>query len=556
MPANRYPNIGKPSALLIKSLLERPLMWTPEESIIYRDLKELTYRELYERVQRLAQVLLRLGVKPGDRVGVMDWDSHRYLELFFAVPMIGAVLHTVNVRLSVEQTHYTLDHAEDKIVFAHTDFLPLVSQLAPRLPTLHQVVLLSDDGHRPPGSFALAGEYEQLLAEAPPHYDFPELDENTMATLFYTTGTTGHPKGVFFSHRQIVLHTLVIGMTLGTFREPMGISSQDAYLPLTPMFHVHAWGIPYLSTLLGLKQVYPGRYEPHMLAHLIRQHKPTFTHCVPTILQMLLHHPAYETLDFTGWKVLIGGSALPQGLARQARARGMQIAGGYGMSETCPVVAVAQLKPSMRQLDDEASLEVVSRTGFPIPLVRVGVVDGDGRVLPPGKENVGELVLQAPWLTTGYFKNEELSRALWQNDWLHTGDVAYLDRDGYVRITDRLKDVIKIGGEWISSLELENALSQHEAVKEVAVVGVADARWDERPHAQVVLKEEFRGKVSPRELGQFLHRFIDCGLIHKRAILTEIHFVDTIPRTSVGKLDKKSLRAMAASSARHAAPPA
>lgn len=537
-----YPHVGQPSALLIKHLFDRALLWSPQQTIVYRDLREMTYREFYQRVQRLANVLVELGVSPGDKVGVMDWDSHRYLELFFAVPMIGAVLHTVNIRLSPEQTAFTIHHAGDKVLFVHTDFIPLVEGLAAHLPTVQKRVWLSDDAQPAASPFECAGEYEAMLGAASPNFQFPDFDENTVATLFYTTGTTGDPKGVFFSHRQLVLHTLSGTVALGAYRDPISIHADDVYMPLTPMFHVHGWGVPYIATMLGMKQVYPGRYEPTMLLRLIAIHRVSFSHCVPTIIQMLLHHPASKEVDFSKLKLIIGGAPLSKGVAQQAMARGIQIAGGYGMSETCPIVAVSHIKPEHAQAAPEERLDFLTRTGLPIPLVQAAVWSPDGKPLPTGSENVGELVLQCPWLTEGYYRSPETSAALWSGGWLHTGDVAYMDTDGYIRITDRMKDVVKIGGEWISSLALENALSQHPAVREVAVFGVPDPKWDEHPRAHVVLHEAARATVTPKELMKHLHGYIDRGVIHKRAILTEILLVEALPKTSVGKIDKKALR--------------
>jgi fatty-acyl-CoA synthase len=458
------------------------------------------------------------------------------------VPMIGAVLHTINVRLTPEQTRYTIDHAGDRLLFLHEDFVSLTAPLLPRLPRVQKLVLMSDRDPASHLSFHCEGEYEALLRESPATFSFPDLSENTVATLFYTTGTTGEPKGVFFTHRQLVLHTLSVGLVLSATTEPLSLSSEDVYMPLTPMFHVHGWGLPYITSLLGLNQVYPGRYEPERILHLIAHHKVTLTHCVPTIVQTLLHHPASRRVDLSFLKILVGGSALSEGLAQEAMDRGIRIMAAYGMSETCPVVTAAHLKPGMDSLEPGARRNVLVRAGLPIPLVRAGIVNAEGNSLPPGKENTGELVLQAPWLTAGYFKNEEKSRDLWQGGWLHTGDVAYIDDEGYVRITDRLKDIIKIAGEWISSLELENALSQHEAVKEVAVVARPDPHWGERPYAEVVLRPEKHDLITAKDLAHFLHQFIDQGKIHKRAILTQIHIVDTLPRTSVGKLDKKTIR--------------
>jgi fatty-acyl-CoA synthase len=538
-----YPNVATDSALLIKHLLERPLAWAPEEKIIYRDLREINYREFHERVARLAAVLHQLGIGPGDRVGVMDWDSHRYLEFFFAVPMMGAVLHTINVRLSPEQLLYTINHAEDKALFFHPDFVPLLEAMAGHCGHVQAFVAMPDHGDPPPVSFPLAGEYERLLAASQPVEAFPDLPENTVATLFYTTGTTGEPKGVFFTHRQLVLHTMTAGFALSANPDPCGIHYRDVYMPLTPMFHVHGWGVPYIATLLGLRQIYPGRYEPAMLLRLIHQHRVTLSHGVPTLLQMVLHAKEAAHLDLSHWKLIVGGAKLPAALAREAIDRGIRIAQGYGMSETCPIIALSNYKPGVAEAPLEERMGVLVRTGFPLPLVRARILDATGKSLPPGPENVGELALQAPWLTTGYFKEEEKSRALWEGGWLHTGDLAYLDADGYIRITDRLKDVIKIGGEWISSLDLENALSHHEAVQEVAVIAVADAKWGERPLALVVPRPTHPHPPTSRELGAFLHTFIETGSLHKRAVLTRIMLVDQLPRTSVGKIDKKTLRA-------------
>jgi fatty-acyl-CoA synthase len=528
--------------LLLKHLWDRPLAWAPEQVIVYRDLKTLTYRELFQRIHRLANLLGRLGVGAGDRVGVLDHDSHRYLELYFAVPMVGAVLHTINAGLSLDQLAYTMAHAEDKVLFLHEDFAATVDRLKPRLGCIQRQVLLSDHGNRGDNAPGYFGEYEALLAESPPEFDFPEFDENTVATLFYTTGTTGDPKGVFFTHRQIVLHTLVVGLTMAVNRAPVDMHAQDVYLPLTPMFHVHSWGFPYLATCLGLKQVYQGRPQPHMLASLMAKHRPTLSHGVPTILRNLLHNPAFRDLDLSGLKLLIGGSALTEDLVRAAEQRGVRVMAGYGMSETCPVVTAAHLRPSLLNEPAETRVQITTRAGFPAPLVRVKIVDEGGRALPPGRTHTGEILLRSPWLTPGYFKSPDQSRELWRDGWLHTGDVGYLDADGYVRITDRFKDVIKIGGEWISSLELENALCQHPAVAEAAVVALPDSKWGECPHADVVLRAGFPQPVKASELLAHLRQFVDRGAIHKRALLTRIRFVAALPKTSVGKLDKKTLR--------------
>ncbi len=527
--------------LLIKQLLHTPRHYDPDQEIVYRDLWRYTYREFFERIDRLAGALTALGVEPGDTVAVLDWDSPRYLECFFAVPMLGAVLHTVNIRLSPEQIRFTMNHAEDKVVLVHDDFLEVVEEIAPQLDTVETYVRLTDDKTPRPTSLPLAGEYEDLLARAPAKFDFPEFDEDTRATIFYTTGTTGDPKGVCYSHRQLVLHTLAVGWSLSAFNEP-ALRSGDVYLPLTPMFHVHAWGVPYVATLLGVKQVYPGRFEPGRILRLVEREKVTYSHCVPTILHKVITHPAARRHDLGSWQVNVGGAALPRGLAQAALDLGLRIFAGYGLSETCPVLTAAVMKPRMSDWDTPRQLDYKIKTGFPIPLVDLKVVDPGGRALPRDGQSTGEIVVRAPWLTQGYFKEPDRSEELWAGGWLHTGDVAHIDPEGYVQITDRLKDVIKSGGEWISSLALEDLISRHEAVSQAAVVGIPDETWGERPLALVVLHDDFRDHVTGAEIREFLGQFVEAGRLSKWAVPQRVLLVDEIPKTSVGKIDKKRIR--------------
>ncbi len=528
--------------LLIKHLLVTPLIYSPNQEIVYRDVKRYTYTELGKRVARLANALTRIGVQPGDTVAVMDWDSHRYLECFFAVPMMGAVLHTINIRLTPEQLIYTINHAEDDIILVNKEFLPMLEAVKGRFEKVRKIVLLSDEGPSVETTLTIDAEYETLLAENADSYDFPDFDENSIATTFYTTGTTGLPKGVFFSHRQLVLHTYAILATYCAYKSQANLNSADVYMPITPMFHVHAWGVPYMVTLMGNKQVYPGRYEPELLLKLYAKERVTFSHCVPTILHMLLTCPAAKSLDLRGWKVIIGGSALPRGLAKTALEMGVNVYAGYGMSETCPVLTVANLKPKMLGWDMEKQLNVRVRTGLPIPGAYVQVVDPDGNPQPHDGVSTGEVVVRTPWLTQGYLKDAEKSEQLWQNGWLHTGDIGYFDKEGYLQVTDRLKDVIKTGGEWVSSLELEDIISQHPAVSEAAVIGVPDPKWGESPMALVVPKPAFVDKITEEELKDFYKRYVDEGVIPKYGIPKRILIVDAIAKTSVGKLNKKELR--------------
>ncbi len=525
--------------LLIKNLLACPVIDNPDQEIVYRDQLRFDYRTLRERICRLAGALTALGVKPGDTVAVMDWDSHRYLECFYAVPMIGAVLHTINVRLSPDQILYTIDHAEDDVILVHSDFLPILEAIKGRIDTVHNYVLLSEDGSRPETSLPLAGEYEELLAAAAPEYAFPDLDEHTRATTFYTTGTTGMPKGVYFSHRQLVLHTLGAMAAISTPAVQGRLHQQDVYMPITPMFHVHAWGIPYIATALGIKQVYPGRYAPEMLLKLIADEGVTFSHCVPTILHMLLTHPAVNDVDLSRWKVIIGGAALPRTLCLAALKRGIDIFAGYGMSETCPVIALAHVPQELLDQPVEEQVDIRCKTGRAVPLAGIRLVDEDMNDVPADGESTGEIVLRAPWLTQGYLKDQHNSEHLWRGGYLHTGDVANIDARGYLKITDRAKDVIKIAGEWVSSLEIEDILAQLPGVREVAVIGMPDDKWGERPLALVVAAEAEPGE---KELLAAIKGYVDSGRLSRHALMLKSMTVAEIPKTSVGKVDKKLLR--------------
>lgn len=546
MPKQPRRIVTTPSAytypLLIKQLLHTPLLYAADKEIVYRDKFRFTYRELYKRINRLASALTALGVGPGDTVAVMDWDSHRYLECFFGIPGLGAILHTVNIRLSPDQILYTMNHAEDDVVLVHEEFLPVLESIAPRLETAKTFILLKDGDETPTTSLPLAGEYENLLSKASDSFNFPELDENTQATTFYTTGTTGDPKGVYYSHRQLVLHTLGAAVGTSGFTSPARFQSADVYMPITPMFHVHAWGIPFLATMLGTKQVYPGRYEPAMLLQLLIKEQVTFSHCVPTILHMLLTSPAVKDVDLSGWKIVIGGAALSKGLAKMASDRGIEIFAGYGMSETCPILTLANLKSDMMNWDADKLLDYKVLTGLPIPLVDLKVADiSDGKEVPFDNKTPGEIVVRSPWLTQGYFKTPDKSEELWAGGWLHTGDIAVRTEDGYVRITDRLKDVIKTGGEWISSLQLESLISQHPDVSEVAVIGVPDEKWGERPLAIIVPKDR-GGSGLEDSLRSFLQKSVEEGAISKWGIPDRFIVVAEIPKTSVGKTDKKVIK--------------
>lgn len=522
--------------LLVKSLFQTPVVDNPDQEIIYRGERRFTYREFRKRVCRLANALVDLGVKQGDTVAMMDWDSHRYLECFFAIPMIGAVLHTVNIKLSPEQILYTIGHAEDDYILVNEEFLPLIEQVRGRIDTVKGYVVLQDGGDAVATSVPLVGEYETLLGAARDSFVFEDLDENTRATTFYTTGTTGMPKGVYFSHRQLVLHTLGTLAALSVAEKQGRFHKNDVYMPITPMFHVHAWGFPYIATFVGVKQVYPGKYSPGHLLQLIGAEGVTFSHCVPTILHMLIADPGFAALDLSSWKVVVGGAAMPKAMCRKLLRKGADVFTGYGMSETCPVLTIAQVDGENLSEDEEVDLRC--KTGRPLPLVDIRLVDEKMEDIEEGAGAVGELVVRAPWLTQAYLKDSRNSEVLWKGGYLHTGDVAGVDEAGYYTITDRIKDVIKVGGEWLSSLELEDVIVAHEAVSEAAVIGCPDDKWGERPLALVVAKAE----LAEKEVVKHVQGFIDKGLLSKQALLIKVCFVEAIDKTSVGKINKKLLR--------------
>src|SRR5215831_357099 len=381
--------------LSIRQILEHGVAKAPKQEIVYGDRVRYSYTRLAERVARLASALAKLGVTPGSTVAMMDWDSHRYLECFFAVPMMGAVLHTVNVRISPEQVLYTINHAQDDVILVNAEFLPLLEGIRDKIRPGVRFLLINDGASPPKTAIEFSAEYETMLEAASPTYDYPALDEQTRATTFYTTGTTGLPKGVYYSHRQLAMHTF--GASHALAQAPHAtFTHDDVYMPITPMFHVHAWGLPYVATMLGVKQVYPGRYVPEVLLGLIRREGVTFSHCVPTILQMMLSKTDMQDVDLSKWKVIIGGSALPLPLARAAVERGIDIIAGYGMSETCPILTLAHLRPHMRDWDVEKRLPYLCRAGRPIPFVQIRIVDAEMNDVPHDETRQGETVVRSP----------------------------------------------------------------------------------------------------------------------------------------------------------------
>ncbi|MDR0666205.1 MAG: AMP-binding protein, partial [Campylobacteraceae bacterium] len=390
--------------LLIKQLLFTPLSYNPNQEIVYKNSFRMTYAAFHERVCKLANVLTKLGVKKGDTVAIMDYDSHRYLECYFAIPMIGAVMHMVNIRLSPEQILYTIDHAQDDVLLIHHDFIPILEQIRGRVDTIGNYILIADGSETTQSIIPFMGEYEQLLEKADSKFDFPDFDENTRATTFYTTGTTGMPKGVYFTHRQLVLHTMGALLSLSSYAEHANFNQSDVYMPITPMFHVHAWGIPYMATFMGVKQVYPGKYIPDVLLDLIQKEGVTFSHCVPTILHMLLNSPKINEVDLSRWKVIIGGASLSPALAIAGLNKGIDIFSGYGMSETCPILSLARLDKQTLAKDYEEQAKIRTKTGAPLGLVEMKIVDEEMNEITHDGESTGEIIVRAPWLTAGYLK--------------------------------------------------------------------------------------------------------------------------------------------------------
>lgn len=526
--------------LLISRILEQPLRFNPDGEIIYRDVTRYTYKDLYKRVSRLANLLTgRLSITPGT-TAVIDYDSHRFLEAYFAVPMIGAVLHTINFRLPLEDILFTITHAEDKLIFCHRDFIPLLEKIQDRIKEVSIVVI--GDGHEDfASSIEYIGEYEALVNGQREEYEFPDFEEDNIATMFFTTGTTGLPKAVYFSHRQLVLHTMALATTLGSMNSIVMISSRDVYMPVTPMFHSHAWGFPYLATFLAMKQVYPGKYDAGRLLRLKHDEGVTISHGVPTILEMICDHPDAGKEDQDGWKMICGGSALPKGLATRALSLGINVITGYGMSETCPLISLSDpYQQEMAGLGEDEKVNTRLRAGRPIHLSEVKLRNEAGEFVANDGVSQGELVVRSPWATNGYYKDPIRSEDLWEGGYLHTGDIGTIDKFGCIDIVDRMKDVIKSGGEWVSSELIESLLSTYPGITEVAVVAMPDDKWMERPMA--VVMPQANATITAEQLDQHLRQFVNAGKLKSFALPKEYRFVSELPKTSIGKIDKKRIR--------------
>jgi fatty-acyl-CoA synthase len=490
--------------------------------------RRISQVDLSDRVDRLARVLQRLGVRQGDRVATFAWNNQEHLELYFAVPCVGAVLHTLNIRLFAEQLTYIVNHAEDKVIFVDDSLVPVLEKLAPTFGGVEHYVVVGDGDA---GSLPNVLRYDELLEEAGPGpYEYPQLDERQAAALCYTSGTTGNPKGVLYSHRSISMHSSATLMT-----DANGLSRADRVLAVVPMFHANAWGLPYGAALAGADLILPDRFlDAEHLANLIAAERATQVGCVPTIFADLLRYAdAHPEVDLTSLtNAACGGSAVPRQLMKDFEERhGVRIFQAWGMTETSPVATYS--RPREGSHDDDY-WDARARQGRPLPWVELRIVGAEGEEVPWDGESTGEIEVRGPWIASSYFRDDS-GDDKFDSGWLRTGDIAAVDETAFVQITDRSKDVIKSGGEWISSVELENQLMSHPDVIEAAVIAKPDERWAERPLCCVVLRDE--AGTSADELLEHLR-----GRVAKWWLPDEFAFVEEIPKTSVGKFDKKVLR--------------
>ena len=491
-----------------------------------------TYRDFAERTSRLAAALQALGIGKGDRVGTFAWNSHRHHELYWAVPMLGAVLHTVNIRLSARDLTFIINHAGDSVLFVGASLWPTIAAIRKDLKTVkHYVVMRSTEEAVPPDAL----EYESLVQDARPLTAWPRLDENDAAGMCYTSGTTGHPKGVVYTHRAIFLHSLAQATVDSVF----ALSERDVILHVVPMFHVNAWGVPFTATMVGATQIFGGpNPQPRDILELIQAERVTYMGAVPTIWIALKELLDKERYDIAGLRGIVGGSAAPKGLIELFEKKyGVILTSAWGMTETTPVGVISRVKSYMQDLAEEECYAIRNKAGYPSVCVEIRAIDEEGREVPWDGKTMGELQVRGPWVTSGYYEYEGGARQFTEDGWFRTGDVVTIDPEGYVQIMDRTKDLIKSGGEWISSVDMETLLMSHPKVLEAAVIAVPHPHWLERPLACVVPKPEHKGTLTAEELTEFLR-----SQVAKWWLPDEIVFVETIPKTSVGKFDKKVLR--------------
>jgi len=527
--------------LLISSLLVHAERHHPEQQIVSRrvegDIHRMTYRELAARARRMANALKALGVKQSDRVATLAWNGYRHLELYYAVSGSGAVLHTLNPRLHADQVVYIADHAEDQVLFFDLTFLPLVEAIAHRVKTIKAFVAMTDRAHMPASSKIPGLKcYEELIADASDEFAWPTFDEGLASSLCYTSGTTGNPKGVLYSHRSTMLHTFAIALP-----DALSCSAKESILPVVPMFHVNAWGLPYAACMMGSKLVFPGAgLDGKSLYELFESERVTLSAGVPTVWQGLLSYVESNDLKFsTMRRTVIGGSACPPAMMTTFQERyDVQVIHAWGMTEMSPVGTVAVLKGSQVDLPAAERFALQSKQGRAVYGVDMKIVDADGKELPWDGEHSGELMVRGPWIVSQYFKGEggdPLVRGADGNGWFPTGDVATIDSSGFMQITDRSKDVIKSGGEWIGSIDLENVAMAHPAVAMAACIAARHQKWDERPLLIVVRKPN--STLTKEELIAFYE-----GKIAKWWTPDDVVFVESIPLGATGKMLKNRLR--------------
>jgi len=512
--------------LTLTHILERAAKLYARKEIASRmpdgGMHRYTYADFQRRVHRLAHVLRQLGIQEGDRVGTLCWNSSRHLELYFAVPCSGAVLHTLNLRLSPDQLAFIINHAEDRVIFADASLLQLLEPIRGELKTVRRIVCIDD-------------EYEQLLAAAPADaFPWPQLDENAAAATCYTSGTTGNPKGVVYTHRSLFLHSYGICMA-----DTYALSERDTILQLVPMFHANGWGIPYAGVMTGSRLVFSGRQmQPADIAMLIETERATFSAGVPTLWMTLYSYLESHPHDISSMRAIsCAGSALPrQFVELYYKKYGISFLLAWGMTETTPIATVTSLKSNLLALPDSERFDVMARHGMPVAGVDIRIVDERGAELPWDGSTMGELQVRGPWIAAGYY-NDPRSETAFMNGWFRTGDVATIDADGYIQIMDRTKDLVKSGGEWISSVDLENAIMGHPKVMEAAVIAVFHPKWQERPLACVAPLPEYKDNIGKTEILDYL-----ADRVPKWWLPDDIVFIDAVPKTSVGKFNKRALR--------------
>lgn len=522
--------------LTLTPLLDRARRLFPRKEIITKagpSLERFTYEQMSERVARLANALEKLGVRRGERVATFAWNNARHLELYFAVPCMGAVLHPLNIRLPADQLTYIVAHADDQVLFVDPSLLPAVEKIAPQLTSIRHYVVMAD---KVPEGTTLhpVHAYEELLSESSPDFPWPHLNENDAAAMCYTSGTTGNPKGVVYSHRSIFLHSLGLSMT-----DSFGLSEQDVFMPVVPMFHVLAWGTPFATVMLGTKLVFPGPHlQPRDLAELIQAEKVTLTAGVPTLwlgLLALLDKERYDLSSLRG--MIVGGAAAPQSMIEAfEKKHGLNVIHAWGMTEMSPLGTVSHLKSYQRELSEEQRFALRAKQGLSVPGVEIRAVDEEGNQVPWDGKAFGELQVRGPWVISSYYSDDRSAESF-QDGWFRTGDVVTIDPEGFVQIVDRTKDLVKSGGEWISSQDIENVIMAHPKVLEAAVIAIPHPKWQERPLACVVPKPDYKDHLTKAEIYEHLRTRFD-----KMYLPDDIVFIDAVPKTSVGKFDKKVLR--------------